>query len=190
LSAEFFSFVHHSFTCLGEHAPRPDHACLHELGTSVNETVVATEKFAKAKELALGFIDQAWINALTHPITIFILVFALAVLFLARTGLWRGGLAKPEAASRLDAAQPATIASAQPMAQPAMALPAGRAVPIEALIAYQHAETTARTERALALSEEALRLHAASLDQLTKMNAALNRLIAQVDSASAVEESA
>jgi uncharacterized protein (DUF1778 family) len=63
-------------------------------------------------------------------------------------------------------------------------------VPIEALIAYQHAETTARTERALALSEEALRLHAASLDQLTKMNAALNRLIAQVDSASAVEESA
>ena len=162
----------------------------------MNETAANPEKLAKAKDVALSFIDQAWFNTLTDPMVIFMLVFALAILFLARTGLWRGGQAKQEAAKPPAATDPATFVPVQPalampqMARPAMLVPAAGAVPLEAIIAHQHAETTARTDRALALSEEALRLHAAALDELTKMNDALNRLVAQVEGAAAAQETA
>ncbi|MEZ5923001.1 MAG: hypothetical protein R3D57_01305 [Hyphomicrobiaceae bacterium] len=160
----------------------------------MNETAANPEKLAKAKEMALGFIDQAWINTLTHPMVIFILVFALAVLFLARTGLWRSAPVKSEAVAVASATVPSEVKSTMPAqtavaaVPPVFALPVGSGSSIETLIAQLHAETTARTDRALALSEEALNLHAAALDQLTRMNDALNRLVAQVDGATAAED--
>jgi hypothetical protein len=46
----------------------------------------------------------------------------------------------------------------------------------EDLIARQYAETNRRTDDALAQSAEALRLHAAALEQLVSMNATLARV--------------
>jgi hypothetical protein len=186
----FSSRVHLSFTCLGKHDRAWGLSALApERGTTVNETAVNPEKLGKAKELALGFIDQAWINTLSHPLIIFILVFAVAVLFLARTGLWRGGQTRSEAARpQAQVSHPVspTFASAAiARVPPAFVMPAAGGVPIETLIAHQHAETAARSDRALALSEEALRLHAAALEELTRMNDTLARLVQQVDGAQA-----
>jgi hypothetical protein len=50
---------------------------------------------------------------------------------------------------------------------------------MEDLIAKQYAENNRRADKALAQSAEALRLHAASLDQLTAMNATLAQLAAR-----------
>lgn len=50
---------------------------------------------------------------------------------------------------------------------------------MEDLIAKQYAENNRRSDEALAQSAEALRLHAASLDQLTAMNATLAQLAAR-----------
>jgi|LNFM01.1.fsa_nt_gb hypothetical protein len=50
---------------------------------------------------------------------------------------------------------------------------------MEDLIAKQYAENNRRADEALAQSAEALRLHAASLDQLTAMNATLAQLAAR-----------
>jgi hypothetical protein len=46
----------------------------------------------------------------------------------------------------------------------------------EEMIVRQYAETNARSDRALAQSDEAIRLHAAALDQLSSMNETLTRL--------------
>lgn len=46
----------------------------------------------------------------------------------------------------------------------------------EDMIASQYNETNARTDRALAQSDEALRLHAAALAELAAMNATLTRV--------------
>lgn len=51
----------------------------------------------------------------------------------------------------------------------------------EDMIARQHAETNARTDRALAQSEEAVRLHAAAIEELAAMNAKLERLVGALD---------
>ncbi len=161
----------------------------------MNETVAATEKAVKAKQLLLGFIDPAWINMLMHPMVIFMLVFALAILFLARTGLWRAKLDEPKGAEAAPA-KPATkpiVTARMPVAPPSqsVARPADEPLAIvsmggiEELIARQHAETADRADRALAISEEALRLHAAALDELARMNDLLTRLVQQVDGAQA-----
>jgi hypothetical protein len=50
---------------------------------------------------------------------------------------------------------------------------------MEDLIAKQYAENNRRADEALAQSAEALRLHAASLEQLTAMNATLAQLAAR-----------
>ncbi|MGQ0673734.1 MAG: hypothetical protein ACT4N2_12775 [Hyphomicrobium sp.] len=47
---------------------------------------------------------------------------------------------------------------------------------IEDLIAQQYRETNERDDRALSMSEEAIRLHAAALEQLASMNRTLARL--------------
>ncbi len=166
----------------------------------MNETVTATEKAVKAKQLLLGFIDPAWINALTHPMVIFILVFALAILFLARTGLWRAKLDEPQAATATPA-QSATkpiVAARMPVVPPSQSVARPDDEPlaivsmggIEDLIARQHAETADRADRALAISEEALRLHAAALEELARMNESLARLVQQVDGVQASAETA
>lgn len=166
----------------------------------MNETVTATEKAVKAKQLLLGFIDPAWLSALSHPMVIFILVFAVAILFLARTGLWRAKLDEPKAAetapalpavktiaaARMSAAPPSQSA-ARPADEPLAIVSIGS---IEELIARQHAETADRADRALAISEEALRLHAAALDELARMNDSLARLVQQVDGVQATAEPA
>lgn len=167
-------------------------------GTPVNETVAATEKAVKAKQLLLGFIDPAWLNVLSHPMVIFILVFALAILFLARTGLWRAKLDEPQTATATlaqPAAKPVVIAR-MPVAPPNQSVARPDDEPlsivsmgaIEDLIARQHAETADRADRALAISEEALRLHAAALDELARMNDSLARLVQQVDGVQASAE--
>lgn len=46
----------------------------------------------------------------------------------------------------------------------------------EAMIAKQYAEANSRTDQALAQSSEAIRLHAAALDQLAAMNQTLARI--------------
>ena len=51
----------------------------------------------------------------------------------------------------------------------------------EDMIARQHAETNTRADRALAQSEEAVRLYAAALDELAAMNAKLERLVGALD---------
>ena len=51
----------------------------------------------------------------------------------------------------------------------------------EDMIARQHAETNMRADRALAQSEEAVRLHAAALEELATMNAKLERLVGALD---------
>ena len=48
----------------------------------------------------------------------------------------------------------------------------------EDMIAKQYTETNERTDKALAQYDEAIRLHASSLEQLTSMNQALSRLAA------------
>ncbi len=164
----------------------------------MNETVTATEKAVKAKQLLLGFIDPAWINALSHPMVIFILVFALAILFLARTGLWRAKLDEPQAAAAMPipSATKPIVAARMPVVPPSqsVARPADEPLSIvsmgaiEDLIARQHAETADRADRALAISEEALRLHAAALDELARMNDSLARLVQQVDGVQATAE--
>lgn len=50
---------------------------------------------------------------------------------------------------------------------------------MEDLIAQQYAESNRRADAALAQSAEALRLHAASLEQLTALNATLAQLAAR-----------
>ncbi|MGQ0457403.1 MAG: hypothetical protein ACT4OU_10110 [Hyphomicrobium sp.] len=52
----------------------------------------------------------------------------------------------------------------------------------EDLVANQYRETNARADRALAQSDEALKLHAAALDQLTRMNETLARVAMTLDS--------
>ena len=51
----------------------------------------------------------------------------------------------------------------------------------EDMIAKQYIETNERTDKALTQSNEAIRLHAASLEQLTSMNNALSRLAAVLE---------
>ena len=51
----------------------------------------------------------------------------------------------------------------------------------EDMIAKQYIETNERTDKALTQSDEAIRLHAASLEQLTSMNNALSRLAAVLE---------
>lgn len=168
-------------------------------GTAVNETVAATEKIAKAKQLLLGLIDPGWLSVLAHPMVIFVLVFAVAILFLARTGLWNPSVrqaALEPAIPSPSAPAPERLVARMPAAPPTQSVAAMGEEPlsivsmgaIEAMMARQHEETALRADRALAISEEALRLHAAALDELAKMNDALNRLVAQVDGATAGPE--
>jgi hypothetical protein len=51
----------------------------------------------------------------------------------------------------------------------------------EDLVANQYRETNARADRALAQSDEALKLHAAALEQLTRMNEALAGVARKLD---------
>jgi hypothetical protein len=51
----------------------------------------------------------------------------------------------------------------------------------EDMIARQYAETNSRSDRALSQSEEAIRLHAAALEQLSSMNETLRRLAELVE---------
>jgi hypothetical protein len=51
----------------------------------------------------------------------------------------------------------------------------------EDMIARQYAQTFSRSDRALSQSEEAIRLHAAALEQLSNMNETLRRLAELVE---------
>lgn len=51
----------------------------------------------------------------------------------------------------------------------------------EDMIARQYSETNERSDRALAQSDEALRLHSAALDQLTRMNETLARVALKLE---------
>lgn len=51
----------------------------------------------------------------------------------------------------------------------------------EDMIAHQYEQANGRTDQALAQSAEALRLHAAALEQLTAMNATLSRLARTIE---------
>lgn len=51
----------------------------------------------------------------------------------------------------------------------------------EAMIAKQYGETNTRTDRALAQSDEAIRLHAAALAELAAMNTTLTRVAALLE---------
>lgn len=51
----------------------------------------------------------------------------------------------------------------------------------EDLVANQYRETNARADRALSQSDEALKLHAAALEQLTRMNETLAGVARQLD---------
>ena len=52
---------------------------------------------------------------------------------------------------------------------------------IEDMIAKQYAETNARADRAISQSGEAIRLHAAALEQLGRMNATMSKLAALIE---------
>lgn len=52
---------------------------------------------------------------------------------------------------------------------------------LEDMIASQYRETNARADRALTQSDEAIRLHAAALSQLSEMNNKLARLVASIE---------
>ncbi|MFN0219444.1 MAG: hypothetical protein ACKVP4_11590 [Hyphomicrobium sp.] len=52
----------------------------------------------------------------------------------------------------------------------------------EDLVARQYRESNERADRALAQSDDALKLHAAALDQLTRMNESIGRLAMKLES--------
>jgi hypothetical protein len=54
----------------------------------------------------------------------------------------------------------------------------------ENMIARQYREANERTDRALAQSDEAIRLHTAALDQLAQINTTLERVALELDPAS------
>lgn len=51
----------------------------------------------------------------------------------------------------------------------------------EDMIAKQYAETNSRSDRALAQSEQAIRLHSAALEQLARMNETLSRVASKLE---------
>lgn len=51
----------------------------------------------------------------------------------------------------------------------------------EDMIAKQYADANLRTDRALAQSEEAIRLHSAALEQLARLNATLDKVASRLE---------
>ena len=120
---------------------------------------------AQAHALAMAPYDFSWWNLMLDPAFVTMLVFAVLLMSLARwSPLGRKYIKKQS--DYLDHQR--SIGDRVVEQNKAF----------EDMIAQQYVETNERTDKALAQSDEAIRLHASSLEQLTSMNQALTRLAA------------
>jgi hypothetical protein len=123
---------------------------------------------ARAHALAMPAYDFSWWSLMLDPTFVTILVFAVFLMALSRwSPLGRKYIKKQS--DYLDHQR--SIGDRVVEQNKAF----------EDMIAKQYVETNERTDKALAQSDEAIRLHAASLEHLASMNQALTRLAAVLE---------
>ena len=120
---------------------------------------------AQAHALAMAPYNFSWWSILLDPAFVTILVFALLLMGLSR---W-SPLGRKYIKKQSDYLDHQRSVGDRVVEQ-------NKA--FEDMIAKQYTETNERTDKALAQYDEAIRLHASSLEQLTSMNQALSRLAA------------